>query len=96
MQRKVFTSDPYVFDALVFDKYQSGTDNHLEQRKKLAFVYKALKNELTDDQFQCVKEFYIDRRKVKDIASERGVHPSSVSRKIKRATEKIKRIASYY
>ena len=85
-----------MFDAFVFDKYQSGSDNHLERRKKFSFVYKALKNELTDDQFQCVKEYIIDGRKIKDIAKDRGVHPSSVSRKIKRATEKIKRIASYY
>lgn len=96
MPRKTIICDTYVFDALSFDKYHSGSSNHLERRRKLEFVYKAMKNELTPYQFQCLKEYYIDGKKMKQIADERGVHPSTVTRIIRRAKDKIVRIAGYY
>lgn len=97
MPRKVVSCDNYVFDALVFDKYQgSGGTNAAERRQKLSIVYKAMKNELTPLQFQTLKEYYVNGRKMKDIAEERGVHPSTVTRQIRRAKDKIYHIAKYY
>ena len=96
MQRSMVNCDPYVFDALVFDRYNSGDTNSVELRKKLNFVYKAMKNELTPYQFQCLKAYFIQGKRVKDIAEDMGVHPSSISRTLKRAKRKISKIASYY
>ena len=35
-------------------------------------------------------------KKMKEIAKDRGVNPSTVTRQIRRAKEKIKRITKYY
>lgn len=96
MPRRVVNCDNYVFDALVFDKYQSGGTNIVERRRKLDIVYKAMKNELTPRQFQILKEYYVHGRKMKDIAEELSVHPSTITRQIRRAKAKIMHIANYY
>ena len=96
MPRNRINCDPYVFDALVFDRYNNGATNSVELRKKLNFVYKAMKSELSPYQFQCLKSYFVDGRRIKDIAADRGVHPSTISRTIKRAKNKLAQIASYY
>lgn len=85
-----------VFDALVYDNYQGAGSNKTELRRKLDIVYKAMKNELTEKEFDALKGYYIYGKKMKDIAEERGVNPSTVTRQIKRAKAKIIHIAEYY
>lgn len=96
MPRKIVPCDNYVFDALVFDKYQGSGTNAAERRRKLDVVYKAMQNELTPLQFQFLTEYYLNGKKMKDIANERGIHPSTVTRQIKRAKNKIMHITNYY
>lgn len=96
MPRKTLPCNNYVFDAFIFDKYQGGGTNCAERRRKLDIVYKAMRNELTPLQFQLLKDYYFHGRKMKDLAEERGVHPSTVTRQIKRAKDKIMHIANYY
>lgn len=96
MPRRTVSCDDVVFDALVFDRYGGAGTNKAELRRKLEIVYKAMKNELTDKEFMALKEYYIFGRKMKDIALDRGVHPSTVTRQIRNARNKIIRIASYY
>jgi len=86
----------YVFDALVFDRYQGSGSNKAELRRKLDIVYKAMKNELTEKEFDALKDYYILGKKMKEIALERGVAPSTVTRQIRRAKEKIMHITKYY
>ena len=85
-----------VFDALVYDRYQGAGTNKSELRRKLDIVYKAMKNELTEKEFDALKDYYILGKKMKDIAKDRGVNPSTVTRQIRRAKEKIRHIAQYY
>lgn len=97
MPRKVLPSDSYVFDALIFDKYQGGGGtNSAERRRKLNLVYAAMKNELTPLEFKTLTQYYVDGRKMKDIAEERGVNPSTVTRQIRRAKQKIQHITNYF
>mgnify|MGYP003426523948 CR=1 FL=1 len=96
MPRKTVISDSYVFDALVLDKYRVNGTNSSERRQMLKLVYNAMRKELTDYQFYCLKEYYIKGRKMKDLALEKGVNPSTVTRTIRRAKQKISKITDYY
>ncbi len=93
---KITPCNDLVFDALVYDNYQGAGSNKTELRRKLDIVYKAMKNELTQKEFDALKDYYIFGKKMKEIAIERGVNPSTVTRQIKRAKEKIIHIAEYY
>ncbi len=95
MPRKTILCDNATLDALAFDQHQGGT-NAAERKKKLSIVYKAMKEELTPLEFKALSEHYINGKKMKDIANERGVHPSTVTRQIRRAKDKILHIAKYY
>ena len=57
---------------------------------------KSLNGVLTDTQRYCITEFYINRKKQKDIAKDLGVAPSTVCRHINRGLKKLRSIASYY
>ncbi len=96
MRRSTVACNDYVFDALVFDRYQGTGSNKAELRRKLDIVYKAMKNELTQKEFDALKDYYILGKKMKEIAKERGVHPSTVTRQIRSAKGKILHIAKYY
>ncbi len=96
MPRKFTPCNGYVFDALIFHRYQGSGTNKAELRRKLDVVYKAMKNELTPKEFQALNDYYINGKKMKDIAEDRGVHPSTITRQIRRAKAKIAHIAEYY
>lgn len=96
MPRRTTPCDSYVFDALVFDRYNSGATNAADLRRRLDIVYRAMKTELTPLQFKLLKDYYVHGKKMKDIALELGVHPSTVTRRIHRAKKKIITIAKYY
>ncbi len=96
MPRRTVACDDTVLDVLAFDRYGSFGTNKPELRRKLEFVYKAMENELTDKEFYALKQYYIDGRKMKDIACDRGVHPSTVTRQIRNARNKIIHITKYY
>lgn len=96
MPRKIVACDSYVFDAFVYDRYQSGGEEINERRRKLSIVYEAMKNELTPKEFHALKEYYLNGKKMKDIAQERGVAPSTITRQVRKAREKVMHIAKYY
>ncbi|MBQ7809457.1 MAG: sigma-70 family RNA polymerase sigma factor [Clostridia bacterium] len=94
--RNITPCNDLVFDALVYDNYQGSGSNKAELRRKLDIVYRAMKNELTQNEFDALRDYYIMGKKMKDIADERGVNPSTITRQIHRAKEKIIHIAKYY
>ncbi len=96
MQHKTKASQSYVFDSLAYDEYRSGGTNYQELKRKLDLVYRAMEKELTPIQLRIFKEYYLNGRKMKNIAEDLGVHPSTVTRHIRRARDKIAHIASYY
>lgn len=66
----------------------------IERLKRI--LSKSLTGELTDTQRYCITEYYINRKKQKEIAKDLGVATSTVCRHINRGLVKLKKIASYY
>ena len=96
MRHKTKASPDYVFDSLSYDHYRSGGTNYQELKSKLDLVYRAMDKELSPIQLRIFEEYYLNGRKMKDIAADLGIHPSTVTRHIRRARDKIAHIASYY
>lgn len=97
MPRNVVNAEDYVYDRVSYRAYiSSGSTNKGERRKMKTILKKAILTELTDVQRYCLIEYYVNQRKMKDIASELSLHPSTVTRHIKRAKEKLCHIAGYY
>lgn len=70
--------------------------NDLYRRKITAILRSAIKNELTDKQRYCLCEHIYKGRSMKEIASELGVSPSTVTRHIQNARKRLKNVARYY
>lgn len=56
---------------------------------------RAVAEELTERQALMVVLYYIDQRSMRDIAAELGVNPSTVSRTLQTAREKLKKCLRY-
>lgn len=89
-------------DALEFDKkitelsyaQDAETNSELVKKVKSAMV-KVIKNELTPRQRETIVMYYYKGLGVSDIANELGLAPSTVSRTIKCAREKIYKFLKY-
>jgi len=82
---------------LAYSQYcQTHNDNKNEIEKMKRHIAKAVKLELTDRQRYCLTEYYINNRKMVDIAKDIGVTPCVVSRHVTRAVQKLKRTLPYY
>ena len=97
MPRNIVHGEDYLYDrAAILDYYCDGSDNTDDRIKMRRILAKALNNELTSRQRICITGYYLDGKKMKDIAVSLGVHPSTVTRHIKSAEDKLRHIASYY
>ncbi|MBQ5397896.1 MAG: sigma-70 family RNA polymerase sigma factor [Ruminococcus sp.] len=83
-------------NLLTYNVFESEEDNTADIIRMKELAKKAILNELTDKQRYCLCQYYITGRSMKSIAAELGVNPSTVTRHIKKATQRIKRIAAYY
>ncbi|MDR0914438.1 MAG: hypothetical protein LBM65_04660 [Oscillospiraceae bacterium] len=94
-QRKIYFSDKNS-DKIAFSLYGKGGTNakQREQMKKILLL--AIGTELTQKQKFCITQFYINGKKMNQIAAEMSVHPSTVTRHIKKGTERLQNIARYY
>ena len=85
-------------NKLFYDSYikEDGNTNKDKIHRMKAILFSALQNELTDMQRTCLVEHYLHGKKGKDIAAEYNLNPSTVSRHITKAKNKLQHIASYY
>lgn len=90
-------------DALEFDKkiaelsFDENAETNAELVEKVKkSMLKIIKNELTPRQKQIIMLYYYERLGVSEIAERLGVVPSTVSRTIKKAREKIYKFLKYY
>ncbi|MCH5303364.1 MAG: sigma-70 family RNA polymerase sigma factor [Ruminococcus sp.] len=74
--------------------YRETNDREIEKMKKI--LRNAITNELTERQRYCICEHYLNGRSMKNIANELCIHPSTVTRHIQSAKNRLKRIASCY
>ena len=75
---------------------QRGGDNRPELSRMRRILRRAILHELTDRQRDCLTLYYLEGMKMKDIAEAMELSKSTVSRHIKWATAKLKKIADYY
>ena len=97
MPRNEIFAEDFVYDEFAYLDYTRSDNTNREERRKMKIILsKAVLEELTELQRICLTEYYLKGRKKKDIAKELSVHPSTVTRHIHRAEEKLRHIASYY
>lgn len=86
MQNRTNLSKPEEYQALRrFIKLSSCPDMGYSQR-----LARAMQTELTPKQFELMRLYYVEQRRIRDIASEKGVAPSTVSRTIARGRSRLR------
>ena len=73
-----------------------GSDNRPERERMKRILVRAIRHELTDRQRECLRMYYLEGIKMKDIAKMLGLSNSTVSRHISTATRKLRKVALYY
>ncbi len=75
----------------------SGAGAQDERKKRLLRVLgKAVQGELTPRQRECVRLLYQEGVSQKEIAARLGLQPATVSKHLKRARERLRRVLRYY
>lgn len=89
-----YLSDPAREGHISYNLYQrnSGSTNERERIRMKRFISRAVKHCLTARQQQCLLMYYVDGKKMKDIAVELNLSASTVSRHISTAIRKIKKL----
>ena len=76
--------------------YNKGSDNRPERARMKRVLSRAIKYELTERQRSCITMHYLEGMKMTEIARSLNLSKSTVSRHIKAATHKLRKIAAYY
>lgn len=72
-----------------------GAGHHLSREMQLKRMKLVIQNELTDLQRQTLLEYYFHGKKIQQIAQERQVSISTISRTLHRAEDKLRRFMQY-
>ena len=75
--------------------YEGYMGPRLPREMQLKRVQRVIREELTDIQREILLAYYMDNQTIPQIAEERGVHKSTVSRTLHRAEEKLRRYLRY-
>ena len=75
--------------------YEGYLGTRLPREVQLKRVQRVIKEELTDLQRQTLAAYYFHQRTIPQIAEDRGVNKSTVSRTLRRAEEKLRRYLKY-
>ena len=75
--------------------YEGYEGPRLPRQVQLKRVQRVIREELTPIQREILLAYYMDDRTIPQIAQERGVHKSTVSRTLHRAEEKLRRYLRY-
>lgn len=86
-------SDEVAFTGLYPSSFETNRTQLAGMKQLLS---RAMDTELTEKQRYCMQSYFLEGKKMYEIASELGVNPSTVTRHIKRAKNRLKRIARYY
>ena len=83
-------------DKAEYAALSGGLSDGGEHKRMLEALERAARGELTGRQLQCVRLMYAGGKSVNEIAAELGVSPPTVSRHIKKAKARIKKVMGYY
>lgn len=75
--------------------YKGYKGPRLPKKIQLQRIQQVMKEELTPLQRQTLVAYYFQEQKITQIAQERGVNKSTVSRTLHRAEEKLRRYLRY-
>ncbi len=75
--------------------YEGYRGPRLPKQVQLQRVQRVIREELTPLQQETLLAYYIHKQTIPQIAQQRGVHKSTVSRTLKRAEEKLRRYLRY-
>jgi len=75
--------------------YEGYLGPRLPKKVQLKRVQAVIKNELTPLQRETLFSYYISGRTIPQIAQDRGVQKSTVSRTLRRAEDKLRRYLKY-
>ena len=75
--------------------YEGYLGARLPREVQLKRVQRVIREELTELQRQTLTAYYFHQRTIPQIAEERGVNKSTVSRTLRRAEEKLRRYLKY-
>lgn len=77
---------------ILYDGYEGP---RLPKEVQMKRVQRVIREELTTNQRQILLAYYIQNLTIPQIAQDRGVHKSTVSRTLHRAEEKLRRYLRY-
>lgn len=94
MTREERTPYDVAFENLAFRVWLSGRSetNYSTARQNMMM---SVREELTPVQHLYATAYYVDRRKVSEIAADNGVDKSTVSQTLKRARARLRRVLRY-
>ena len=75
--------------------YEGYLGTRLPREVQIKRVQRVIKEELTELQRQTLTAYYFHQQTIPQIARERGVNKSTVSRTLRRAEEKLRRYLRY-
>lgn len=75
--------------------YEGYLGTRLPREVQLKRVQRVIKEELTELQRQTLTAYYFHQQTIPQIAAERGVNKSTVSRTLRRAEERLRRYLRY-
>ena len=75
--------------------YEGYLGTRLPREVQLKRVQRVIKEELTELQRQTLTAYYFHQQTIPQIAAERGVNKSTVSRTLRRAEERLRRYLKY-
>jgi RNA polymerase sigma factor (sigma-70 family) len=75
--------------------YEGYRGPRLPKQVQLQRVQRVIQEELTELQRQTLIAYYFQEQTIPEIAAERGVNKSTVSRTLRRAEEKLRRYLKY-
>ena len=76
-------------------RYDGYLGPRLPPQVQLARVREVIEGELTHNQREILLAYYIQQQTIPQIAAQRGVHKSTVSRTLRRAEDKLRRFLKY-
>ncbi len=75
--------------------YEGYLGPRLPRKIQLERIQRVIREELTELQRETLLAYYFQKRTIPQIAADRGVHKSTVSRTLKRAEDKLRRYLRY-
>lgn len=98
MRNKLLHLDNFTESLASVSKYKNGLYQSKDQNhaKMIKSIKNIMKGELTERQLRCITLYYGENMKLKDISSILNIGIPTISRHIKKAKARIKKMMSYY